>query len=57
MTQEQRRDFTVRKENLWESETATDAEARQVEMRLIAARGAHDPARGYKVLPKHRPLP
>jgi hypothetical protein len=34
-TREQRRDFTIRKQILWESETATDSEANQKEVEFI----------------------
>jgi hypothetical protein len=49
-----RLDFTVRKEILWESETATDAEARAKEIELIRATGANNPAIGYNKTPKFR---
>ncbi|MCV7315328.1 GIY-YIG nuclease family protein [Mycolicibacillus parakoreensis] len=35
--------FTIRKEILWESLTATDAEVRAKERELIVATGANDP--------------
>ena len=47
-----RLDFTIRKEVLWESETATDAEARAKEIELIRATGANNPAIGYNGTPK-----
>ena len=55
LTPEQRGDFTIRKQILWESEAASDGEARAVEARLIVETGANDPDRGYNVLPKLRP--
>jgi hypothetical protein len=45
------------KEVLWESETATDAEVRAMEMKLIRETGANDPAIGYNKLPRYRPVP
>jgi hypothetical protein len=48
-------DLTLRKEILWESETATDAEVRAMEMKLIRGTGANDPAIGYNRRPRHRP--
>lgn len=51
-TDEQRRDFAVRKEILWESETATDAEVRAKERELIVALRANDPAVGYNRSPR-----
>jgi hypothetical protein len=48
-------DLTLRKEILWESETATDAEVRAKEIELIRATGANDPAIGYNLTPRYRP--
>jgi hypothetical protein len=53
-TAEQRRDFTVRKEVLWESDTATDAEVRAVEVAMIRELCSNDPAVGYNRWPPHR---
>jgi hypothetical protein len=53
-TREQQRDFTIRKEILWESETATDAEVRRREVEFIRELRAADPAIGYNRWPKHR---
>lgn len=47
-----RLDFMVRKEILWESETATDAEVRAMEVKLIRDQGANDPAIGYNLTPQ-----
>ncbi len=49
---EHRLDLTVRKEILWESETATDAEARAMEIKLIRETGANNPAIGYNLTPR-----
>ncbi len=46
-TRQQRRDFTVRREILWESDTATDAEVNSVEAAYIRTLGANVPAMGY----------
>jgi len=51
---EQRMDLTVRKQILWESETATDAEVRAMERRLIVETGANNPAIGYNLSPRWR---
>jgi hypothetical protein len=51
-TREQRRDFTIRREILWESETATDSEASTKEAELIRELRANDPAVGYNRWPK-----
>ena len=48
-------DVTLRKEILWESETATDAEVRAKEIELIRETRANDPAIGYNLLPRFRP--
>ena len=46
-TPEQRRDFTVRKEILWESDTASQSEVTRVESGFIRALRANDPEVGY----------
>jgi len=51
-TPEQRRDFTARKQILWESETATDAEVDQAERKFIVELRANDPSVGYNRWPK-----
>lgn len=53
-TPEQRRDFTVRKEILWESNTATDAEVAAKEVELIRAHRSNDPAIGYNRWPRYQ---
>jgi hypothetical protein len=52
LTPQQRRDLTIRKEILWESLDATDAEVRAVEVRLIRELGANDPEIGYNRRPR-----
>ena len=47
-----RLDLTVRKEILWESETATDAEVRAMEIKLILETGANNPEIGYNLSPR-----
>lgn len=51
-TREQRRNFTVRKEILWESETASDNEVNQKEVEFINWYRSNDPTVGYNQLPK-----
>jgi hypothetical protein len=51
-TQEQRRDFAIRKEIIWESETATSAEVTVKEIELILALRSNDPAIGYNRWPQ-----
>jgi len=46
-TREQRRDFTIRKEILWESETASDTEVTKKEIEFIKQLNSNDPAIGY----------
>jgi hypothetical protein len=45
-TPEQRRDFTITREILWESEDATDATVRQKEIEFIRELRSNDPAIG-----------
>jgi outer membrane protein assembly factor BamB len=51
-TKEQRRDFTVRREILWESETATKSELVRKEYEFIKSLRSNDPAVGYNRAPK-----
>jgi hypothetical protein len=51
-TRDQRRDFTIRKEILWESETASDAEVRRKEVEFIRELRSNDPAIGYNRSPR-----
>lgn len=54
-TREQRHDFTIRREILWESDTASDAEVNQKEVEFIRSHRSNDPAVGYNRWPKFRP--
>jgi hypothetical protein len=51
------RDMTVRKEILWESETATKADVLEMERKLIVETGANDPAIGYNLRPRWKAEP
>jgi hypothetical protein len=51
-TRAQRQDFTIRKQILWESETATDKEVNQKEVEYIIALKSNNPAIGYNQWPK-----
>ncbi|WP_411868676.1 GIY-YIG nuclease family protein [Vulcanococcus limneticus] len=51
-TPEQRRDMTIRKEILWESQAATRAEVSAKEVEFIRALRANDPAIGYNQWPR-----
>jgi hypothetical protein len=55
-TREQRRDFTIRRQILWESETASDSEVNKKEVELINENQSNDPAIGYNQWPKYRIL-
>ena len=51
-TREQRRDLTIRKEILWESDSASDGEVRRMEAEFIRKLRANDPAIGYNRWPR-----
>lgn len=51
-TREQRRDFVIRKEILWESETASNQEVNTKEVEYILMFRANDPNIGYNQRPK-----
>jgi hypothetical protein len=53
-TREQRRDFTIRKELIWESETAAVEEVKEAELRLILQHRANDPKIGYNKWPRFK---
>jgi hypothetical protein len=50
-------DLTVRKQILWESETATKAETLAMEIKLIRETGANTPEVGYNLTPRWREVP
>jgi len=50
-TREQRRDFTIRKEILWESAVAPDSEVSLKEAEFIRSLMSNDPAVGYNRWP------
>ena len=47
-----RRDYTLRKEILWESSTATEAELSAMEVEMIRLHRSNDPSIGYNRWPK-----
>jgi hypothetical protein len=51
-TREQRRDFTIRKEILWESETASNQEVTLKEVEYILSLNSNNPTVGYNQRPK-----
>ncbi|MCG4572512.1 hypothetical protein L0P52_09785 [Clostridium cochlearium] len=53
-SREERRDFTIRKEILWESETATDKEVNRKEVEYIKNYNSNNPSIGYNQWPKFK---
>lgn len=53
-TREQKRNFTIRKEILWESETATDKEVNRKDIELIRKYRSNNPNIGYNRNPKYK---
>jgi len=51
-TREQKRDFTIRKEIIWESNNATDSEVNKKEVEFINLYKSNDSAIGYNQWPK-----
>lgn len=55
LTEEQRKDYTIRKQILWESEEATESELSKKEVEMIRKYQANDPKIGYNRWPKFVP--
>ena len=53
-TREQRRDFTARREIIWESEDASDEETNQKEVEFIRQYSSNDPIVGYNQWPRFK---
>jgi hypothetical protein len=53
-TPEQRRSFSVTRDVLWESETATAQEVTAIELKFIRELRSNDPAIGYNQWPKFK---
>jgi hypothetical protein len=53
-TKKQRRDFTIRREILWESKTASDYDVNEKEVEFIASFSSNDPVVGYNRWPKRK---
>lgn len=53
-TREQRRDFTIRKEILFEEENITDKEINKLEVEFIKKYQSNNPAIGYNLWPKFK---
>ena len=53
-TRDQRRNFAIRKEIIWESETASEKEVNQKEIEFIKSFRSNDPTIGYNRWPKFK---
>jgi hypothetical protein len=53
-TREQRRNFTILKEIIFESDTATDSEVNKLEVEFIKKYRSNDPKIGYNRWPKFK---
>jgi hypothetical protein len=53
-TSDQRRDFTIRQQVLWESEIATGGEVNKKEVEFIISQKANNHVIGYNQLPKFK---
>ncbi|AKB27943.1 hypothetical protein MSSIT_1224 [Methanosarcina siciliae T4/M] len=53
-TRDQKRDFTIRKEIIWESETSSIEELNQIETMFIEKLRSNDPNIGYNRRPKFK---
>lgn len=54
LPKEQRLDYTIRKQILWESETATEAELSIKEVEMIREHRSNDPEIGYNRWPRFK---
>jgi hypothetical protein len=55
-TREQKRNFIIKKEVIWESDIATDSEVNKKEMELIRLNKSNNPQIGYNQFPKYKEL-
>lgn len=55
-TREQRKDFTIRKEILFEADNLTDQEINKIEVEFIKQFQSNNPAIGYNQWPKFKDL-
>jgi hypothetical protein len=53
-TEEQRQDYTIRREIIWKSQTASDSEVARKEAEFINSYESNDPAIGYNRWPKFK---
>ena len=54
-SRDQRKSFSITRDVLWESETATDQEVNAIEVQFIRDLKSNDPAIGYNRWPKFKP--
>lgn len=54
-TSEEMHDFTIRKQILWASETATEQEVNQKEIEFIITLSSNNPTIGYNQWPRYKP--
>lgn len=52
---EEQVDFTIRKQILWQSSSATAQEVNSKEIEMILEFRSNNPAIGYNIRPKHKP--
>ena len=55
-TEEEKKDFTIRREILWQSNDATDTEVNQKEVELILKYKSNNPKIGYNRSPKFKEI-
>ncbi|MBL4668548.1 MAG: hypothetical protein JKY30_04730 [Flavobacteriales bacterium] len=53
-TREERKNFTIRKEIIWESESASDKEVNAKEVELIRKFNSNNPGIGFNQWPKYK---
>ncbi len=51
---EQRKSFTIRRDILWDSETASNKEVTQMEIKFIREYESNNPKIGYNLFPKFK---
>jgi len=51
LSEQQRKDYTARKQILWESDTASEEELSAMEIKCIREHRSNDPAAGYNRFP------
>lgn len=53
LPEHQRKDYTIRKQILWESDSCTDREFAEMEVQFIRENQSNNPAIGYNRWPKY----